>query len=252
MNSPAAVLTAKGLRKSYGQREQRLEILAGIDLEVAVGERVSIIGPSGSGKSTLLHILGGLDQPDAGEVWLGGRPLLEVDEGERSFLRNQALGFVYQFHHLLAEFSAVENVAMPLLIGGGKPAAAREKAELLLEQVGLGNRGRHRPGELSGGERQRVSIARALAKDPRAVLADEPTGNLDEKNADAVGDLMLRLSEERGVAFVVATHNSAFAQRLDRVFSMHGGLLQLQSAGAAADNRAGSIDVGVVPEARAQ
>ena len=249
MSSQAAVLTARGLRKSYGKGEQRLEVLAGIDLDIAVGERVSIIGPSGSGKSTLLHVLGGLDQPDAGEVRLGGRPLFEIDEAERSSLRNRSLGFVYQFHHLLAEFSAVENVAMPLLIGGDRPAAAREKAESLLEQVGLGNRRRHRPGELSGGERQRVSIARALAMNPQAVLADEPTGNLDEKNAAAVGDLMLQLSDEHGIAFVVATHNSAFAWKLDRVFSMHGGLLQRESAAA------GTADggrAGVFVEARAQ
>jgi lipoprotein-releasing system ATP-binding protein len=224
MSNPT-VVQVEGLNKSFTQGTERLEVLVDLSLQVAAGERVAVVGLSGSGKSTLLHLIAGLDQADSGSVKVAGQAVFELAESDLCKLRNEHLGFVYQFHHLLADFSALENVAMPLLIGGVNKTDALARASNLLQKVNLENRASHKPAQLSGGERQRVAIARALVNNPTCVLADEPTGNLDETSAAEVDELMLNLSREMGTSFVVVTHNTELANRLDRVLRLHNGQL---------------------------
>jgi lipoprotein-releasing system ATP-binding protein len=219
------ILEARNVHKSFKQGPVTLEVLQGVAMSVAMGERIAIVGASGSGKTTLLQILGGLDRPTTGHVLIDGKDIHEQSERERGALRNRALGFVYQFHHLLPEFSALENVAMPLLIRRMKVAAARAKAQHLLDRVGLGQRLNHRPDQLSGGERQRAAVARALVTEPKIVLADEPTGNLDGSNAESVFALMLELNRELGTSLVVVTHDMRLATRMERIYAIEKGVL---------------------------
>jgi lipoprotein-releasing system ATP-binding protein len=220
-----AVLEARGVQKSFTQGPVTLEVLQGVMLAVSAGERIAIVGASGSGKTTLLQILGGLDRPTTGQVFVDGQDIHGLREDARGMLRNRALGFVYQFHHLLPEFSALENVAMPLLVRRMRVAEAKDKAGEILERVGLGRRLTHRPYQLSGGERQRAAVARALVTEPKIILADEPTGNLDGANAESVFELMLELNRERGTSLVVVTHDMRLAGRMERIYEIQGGRL---------------------------
>ena len=220
-------LCADQLCKAFAQGNDRVEVLKGVSFSVSASERVAIIGRSGAGKSTLLHLLAGLDEPDSGSVIVAGENLTAATPAKRAQIRNAHMGFVYQFHHLLPEFSAEENVSMPLRLGGVSASEAGRRAAALLERVGLGQRLVHRPAELSGGERQRVAVARALVAEPEVVLADEPTGNLDRENAEQVFRLMCELSDERGVSFVIVTHDTAMLEGVHRILPLEDGAIRI-------------------------
>jgi lipoprotein-releasing system ATP-binding protein len=224
--APEPVIRADALGKTYAEGKMHTPVFDGLDFAVAPGETVAILGASGAGKSTLLHLLGGLDTPTAGEVYVAGQKMSALSDAARGQLRNRALGFVYQFHHLLPEFTALENVMLPVLLGGCAMDDASARARALLESVGLGHRLEHKPGELSGGERQRAAVARALVNRPACVLGDEPTGNLDEKTAETVFALMLDLNRAQRTSLVLVTHDRRLARRLDRVVELHEGRLR--------------------------
>lgn len=225
MNNPVAILECQNLTKRFQQGDLDVNVLKGIDLVINRGERVAVMGSSGSGKSTLLHLLGGLEQPSQGKVILTGESIYDISATKLSRLRNKSLGFIYQFHHLLGEFTILENVAMPVLIAGKSVKQAQSDAAELLRRVGLGHRLEHKPGELSGGEKQRAAVARALINHPSCVLADEPTGNLDSKTAEQIYQLMLELNQELHISFLVVTHDLTLAERMDRVLRMEDGLI---------------------------
>lgn len=226
MSEPGDVLVLRNVRRGFKQGAGTLEVLRGVSLAIRSGELVALVGPSGCGKSTLLHVAGLLERADAGEIMIAGQDGASLPDKQRSALRRKAIGFVYQYHHLLREFSALENVAVPQMIAGTPRRNAEERAAQLLTQVGLGQRLNHRPAELSGGEQQRVAIARALANRPHLLLADEPTGNLDEHTAEEVFGLLLRLVREAGLGALIATHNTALAGRMDRRLTLHEGVIQ--------------------------
>ncbi|MCX8602274.1 MULTISPECIES: lipoprotein-releasing ABC transporter ATP-binding protein LolD [unclassified Gilliamella] len=230
MNNSEKLLSAKNLCKTYQEGKMVTEVLKDVTFDIYPKSLMAIIGSSGSGKSTLLHLLGGLDQPTSGEILFKSQQLNRLSEQEKAQLRNQQIGFVYQFHHLLPDFTALENVAMPLLIGGVKPNEAKQRAMAMLDSVNLVKRANHRPSELSGGERQRVAIGRALINNPALVMADEPTGNLDKSTADAIFDLLIKLNREHGTAFLVVTHDLALANKLDKQLIMSDGRLTESSA----------------------
>ncbi len=221
-----AVISTQQLAKSFSDGDLQTHVLEDISLDVHKGDRLAIVGSSGSGKSTLLHIMGGLDSPTSGQVLINGENIHAMRSKAASRLRNQQLGFVYQFHHLLPEFTAVENVAMPLVIGGQTPQSAQKKSRELLEKVGLGHRLQHKPSELSGGERQRAALARALITEPACLLADEPTGNLDHRTAQSIFDLILQLNQDLGTALVIVTHDIELAGKMDKVMTLMDGRLQ--------------------------
>ena len=225
MNEEQVVLSCNHLQKTYSQGPQVVEVLKDINLQILPGDQAAIVGSSGSGKTTLLNLLGGLDLPTGGAVYVGGKSLAEVNETERGYLRNKYLGFVYQFHHLLGEFSALENVCMPMLIGGLSVEVATEKGAEMLARVGLGSREEHKPSELSGGERQRVAIARALVTEPQCVLLDEPTGNLDRQTAEEIKELMLELNQVLNTSFIVVTHDEVMANSMKRKLILEDGQL---------------------------
>ncbi|HHL19848.1 MAG TPA: lipoprotein-releasing ABC transporter ATP-binding protein LolD [Thiothrix sp.] len=228
INQQQCVIDCQAVTKSFREGSLNVDVLKGISLSVSTGEKIAILGTSGSGKSTLLHILGGLDLPTEGKVMIQGNDVAALSDTERGTLRNQTLGFIYQFHHLLPEFTALENVAMPLLIGNVSVAEAKERAISMLQKVGLDHRLEHKPAQLSGGERQRAAIARALVTHPRAVLADEPTGNLDRQTADSIFALMQELNEELGTSLIVVTHDLALADRMDHVYQLTDGVLVVE------------------------
>ena len=226
MSNDVPVIQCENLGKTYAEGKLRTPVFDGLQLSVAQGETVAIVGASGAGKSTLLHLLGGLDTPTVGEVIVAGQYMSTLSDAGRGALRNKALGFIYQFHHLLPEFTALENVMLPVLLSGAAVNESTQRAQALLESVGLGHRLQHKPGELSGGERQRAAVARALVNRPACVLGDEPTGNLDEKTAATVFDLMLALNHEQHTSLVLVTHDRKLARRLDRVLELHEGKLR--------------------------
>ena len=230
MNESTIILNAKGIEKRFAQGDASIEVLGGVDLSLAAGERVAIVGRSGSGKSSLLHVLAGLDDVNQGQIFVAGEPMAAASNDARTALRRKYMGFVYQQHHLLPEFSALENVALPLLLNGLSQTIAEQQSRKLLDRIGLEARVEHLPGELSGGERQRVAVARALIHQPKLVMADEPTGNLDTTSASELMALMVELSESSGVAFLVVTHDPSMLHQFDRVLTLVDGKLQAVSA----------------------